>query len=147
MKEFTTATLREMSAWIHDHTRERSAWDRGVNEYADWMITHMMENLDQLNDDAYENSGSYAIDVCILDGAQSWTEASYGGCFLIYDHSIARMLCTPSELRRCKEGSRYPNKHETWLDVQARALFQASMRVHKAYAHIEALRASGKKEV
>lgn len=144
MKKFTVKTIREMSAYIHDTMRSRSAWDRGVNEYADWMLTHMMENLDYLNDEAFQNSESYAIDACILDGAQSWTEASYGGNFLIYDHSIARMLCTPSELRRTNDGSRYPNKRETWLDVQARALYQASLRVHNAWVHIERLRASGK---
>ena len=144
MKNFTTATIREMSAYIHECLPTRSAWDRGVNEYADWMLTHMMEEMESLNDDLQDMPAYMAIDNCLLNGAQSWTDASYGGSFLIYDHSIAQLLCTPSELARCKGGSRYPNKRETWLDVQARALFQASRRVYKAYKHIESLRAAGK---
>lgn len=48
---------------------------------------------------------------------------------LIYDGGIYETLCSPSELKRVtrKDGTLRDkaNNRETWLDVQARALFQA----------------------
>ena len=62
----------------------------------------------------------------LLNGATNWREYSYGGCALIYDADIAERLCSPSEYRKTRQGERAPNARETWLDVQARALGQAS---------------------
>lgn len=45
---------------------------------------------------------------------------------LIYDGDIAERLCTPSEYKRKRGGDFQPNSRETWLDVQARALYQAA---------------------
>jgi hypothetical protein len=57
---------------------------------------------------------------------------SYGGCSLIYDCDIAERLCSPSELKRTRDGERSPNAKEEWLDVQARALYQAARLVMRA---------------
>lgn len=40
-------------------------------------------------------------------------------------------VCTPSELKRTDGGMNAPNSRETWLDVQARALYQACNRIRK----------------
>lgn len=53
----------------------------------------------------------------------------YGGLALIYDEDIAKALCTPSELKRTNSGRNDPNPRETWMDVQARAYFQAYRRL------------------
>lgn len=75
---------------------------------------------------------SAMIEKALLNGADSWNSYSWGGCGLIYDYDIARHYCTPSELRKTRDGERRPNSREEWLDVQARALFQASNRVKRA---------------
>ena len=62
----------------------------------------------------------------LLNGASDWSQYSWGGCSLIYDGDIAERLCTPSELKKTRNGERRPNSREDWLDVQARALYQAS---------------------
>lgn len=62
----------------------------------------------------------------MLNGADSWSQYSWGGSALIYDGDIAERLCSPSEYKRSREGERRPNSQEEWLDVQARALFQAA---------------------
>lgn len=69
----------------------------------------------------------------MMNGAKNWKEYSYGGCALIYDKDIAETLCTPSELKRKRGGELQPNSTETWLDVQARALYQASRVAVWAY--------------
>ena len=79
----------------------------------------------------------------MLNGARDWNEYSCGGCSAIYDEHIARRLCTPSELRRTYYGNRRPNNRETWLDVQARALFQAAANIRRAAAALEATKAAG----
>lgn len=62
----------------------------------------------------------------LLNGAKDWKQASYYGCFYVNDEVIALTLCNNSELRITRDGKRKPSRNETWLDVQARALFQAS---------------------
>ena len=64
-----------------------------------------------------------------LNGANNWHQYSWGGCSLCYDKQIAERVCTPSELKRKHGGAYEPNSRETWLDVQARALYQACNRI------------------
>lgn len=97
-----------------------SAWKKGVKEYAADLLEDFSCSLRAVP----VTSGD--AQRVFLNGARSWEKFSYGGCALIYDGDIASRLCTPSELRRSLGGERNPNRSETWLDVQARALFQAS---------------------
>lgn len=98
-----------------------SKWSTGVNEYAEELQEFLAENKLEATK---EN---------LLNGASDWKQYSYGGSSLIYDYDIAERLATPSEIksRTRKDGSfnQMANTRESWLDVQARALYQASLRV------------------
>lgn len=96
--------------------RGRSAWSRGVRQYA----REMVERLDP--DTVLTRDTARRV---VLNGATNAREYSEGGCALIYDSDIAKRVCTPSELRRTKGGTRPPNRRETWLDVQTRAINHA----------------------
>ncbi len=96
----------------------RSAWSKGVKLYA-------LELLEELPAEQ-EFYGSPADKKELLNGADDWQQYSEGGCALIYDGDIAERLCSPSEYKRTKEGQNPPNARESWLDVQARALYQAA---------------------
>ena len=96
----------------------RSAWDKGIKLYA-------LELIEELPDDQ-EFYGSPADWKTLLNGAEDFTQYSWAGCSFIYDQDIAERLCTPSEYKRSRGGERRPNARETWLDVQARALYQAA---------------------
>ena len=61
----------------------------------------------------------------MLNGANNWDVYSWGGCSLIYNEDVAKRLCTPSELKKTRNGERRPNSREAWLETQARALRQA----------------------
>ena len=113
----TVKTIRDLL----ETSNPRSAWDKGVKEYA----LELLEALDA-NDEFH---GSPADKKSLLNGADDWNQYSWGGCSLIYDADIAERLCSPSEFKRCKGGDRRPNSREEWLDVQARALYQASRRI------------------
>ena len=102
----------------------RSAWKRGVRDYA-------IELVESLEPEAFETLDN--LKVGMLNGARSWYEYSWDGCSLIFDCDIAERLCTPSELKKTRNGERQPNSREEWLDVQARALYQASIEVIRAY--------------
>lgn len=65
----------------------------------------------------------------LKNGADGWEAYSWGGSALIYNSDIAERLCTPSELKKTRNGERRPNRDEEWLDTQARALFQAANRL------------------
>ena len=104
---------------------ERSAWKRGVQTYA-------VEIAETLADQAHEVEPTRAaIEHIALNGAANWSQYSWGGCSLIYDEDIAKLLCPPSTLKRKRNGALPPNSREEWLDVQARALTQASWRVFR----------------
>ena len=104
--------------------KARSAWDKGVTLYA-------LELLDNLRDlPAADNRQE--IKKALLNGTSDWREYSWGGCSLIYNGDIAERLCSPSELKRCRGGEWRPNRREEWLDVQARALFQACRLICRA---------------
>lgn len=98
--------------------KTRSAWDKGVTLYA-------LELLDNLRDLPAADSRQ-EIQKALLNGARDWDEYSWGGCSLICNSDIAERLCTPSELKQRKNGDLRPNQNEAWLDVQTRALYQAS---------------------
>lgn len=99
---------------------ERSAWRRGVKQYA----MDLIENLPDFQDLTPENCRGI-----LLNGAVSWKEWAYGGCGLVYDTDIAERLCTPSELRKKRGGELEPSSHESWLDVEARAVGQAASAI------------------
>lgn len=111
--------------------KTRSAWGRGVKEYA-------LELLEGLNE-AIEGGYFFADDLndpklvkkALLNGADNWSMYSWGGSALIYDGDIAERLCNPSELKKTRNGERRPNSREEWLDTQARALGQAASKVRE----------------
>lgn len=98
-----------------------SKWNDGVNKYAQ----ELRQDLKDENLEITEEN--------LLNGARNWKEYSYGGNSCIYDWEIAERLATPSEIksRTRKDGSlnSMANASESWLDVQARALYQASRKV------------------
>ena len=108
----------------------RSAWSRGVREYALELIDEYEEARDYNERDARDTA---ELKKWMLNGASDWNEYSWGGCSLIYNGDIAERLCTPSELKKTRNGERRPNAREEWLDTQARALYQAAERVCHAF--------------
>ena len=98
--------------------KARSAWKRGVIIYA----IEILDNMDDKEEITEKN---------LLNGAEDWHQYSEGGCSLIYDDEICYRLCTPWEIKRKRKGDLPPNSHETWLDVQARALHQAARLIMK----------------
>ena len=120
--------------------KQRSAWDKGVTQYALEMVEQLGE---QINGGCFEEldlTESKKVRAALLNGAANWSQYSWGGCSLIYDSDIAERLCNPSELKKTRNGERRPNSREEWLDTQARALFQAANRVCR---HIRTLEKSG----
>ena len=112
----TMKTNTELAALI-TAMPARSAWRRGVREYAIELVC---------NAEGPPLAGVADLKKELLNGARTWKEYSEGGCALIYDADIAERLCSPSEYRKTRNGERAPNPGETWLDVQARALGQAA---------------------
>jgi hypothetical protein len=95
-----------------------SAWNKGVKNYAKWLVW-------KLEDNKIESFALVELEDLMLNGADNWKQFSWGGCSLIYNEDIAKALCSPSELKKTRNGMRRPNPSEDWLDVQARALYQA----------------------
>ena len=106
--------------------KDRSAWDNGLTNYAIDLLEQ--SEHDEINSESEKD---------LLNGADSWNQYSYGGCALIYDADIAEALCSPSELKRKQGGELQPTSRESWLDVQARALHQAWIRIKRIIIRAE----------
>lgn len=105
----------------------RSKW-----EYAKELAESLTE-WDDVPKDAKE------LRTMLLNGAPDWSAYSYKGNSLAYNIDIAERLLTASEIKRCtnKDGLKeYPNSCESWMDVQARALFQASQQIANIFANL-----------
>lgn len=131
--ELESAEITSGNGSVFDRMRQaiesqpvRSAWGRGVKTYA----LEMIDNLEEYNGGEVPRGTREMID-WLLNGANDWKQASEGGSWLIYNGDIAQRLCSPAELKRVAGGKRQPNKRESWIDVQARALHQASNMVEK----------------
>ena len=99
-----------------EQRKDRSAWNKGVTAYA----LELLEDIEDNEEVTKER---------LLNGASDWNQYSWGGSSFIYDEDIAKRLCTPSELKKTRNGERKPNASEEWLDTQARALYQACNRI------------------
>lgn len=120
--------------------KQRSAWDKGVTKYALELVEQLGEQINGGYFEELDLTESKKVRAALLNGAADWSQYSWGGCSLIYNSDIAERLCNPSELKKTRNGERRPNSREKWLDVQARALFQAANRVCR---HIRTLEKSG----
>lgn len=132
-KQQLKTTVFEIMITELEARKDRSAWDKGVTLYAFELVEELRERAE------YEGRNPEAGKECrewMLNGADDWNAYSWGGSSLIYNGDIAERLCNPSELKKTRDGERRPNSREEWLDVQARALFQACNRVARLYRSI-----------
>ena len=120
-----------------DGMKQRSAWNRGVNEYAQGFVDDLEEWMENGYVSLEDIQNTNRLEEILLNGADNWSHYSWSGCSLCYNYQIAERLCSPSELKKTHNGMRDPNSQETWLDTQARALAQAYWRVRKAIARVK----------
>lgn len=119
----------------------RSAWDRGVKDFAVDMFDNYIERREIGKKDFFYDDTvriGKITEADLLNGAKNWSQYSHGGCALIYDSDICEALCNQSEKRKTRGGKLPPNDSEGWLDVQARALKQAALIVIEAVNRREA---------
>ena len=107
-----------------EEVKSRSAWEKGVKLYA-YDLVDVLEHLEEIEIE------SDNIKQTLLNGARDFKQYSWDGCSLIYNQDIAKRLCSPSELKKTRNGERKPNKNEEWLDTQARALAQAYLLIKR----------------
>ena len=113
--------------------KDRSAWNKGVTLYAWDLLDEIQERA---NHEHKEPENADELKEYALNGAESWEQYSLGGSALIYNGDIAERLCSPSELKKTRNGERRPNSREGWLDTQARALFQAYNRIRRIFQDV-----------
>lgn len=118
MEQKLTATIRQQII----NSLTRSAWDKGVLVYALELFDNYIEtsDIDSINQITEKD---------LLQGAKDWQQYSRGGFSLIYDEDICKRLSTPSEQKRTRYGELKPNSNKDWLNIQARALYQAAQIV------------------
>lgn len=124
----------------------RSYWGRAVQSDAIDMIENVLSDCGHVVDGVFSGTLSEFLASVVnhvgiinakIESVYSCMpyikESSRGGNWLIYNDDIAAHYCTPSELKRVthKDGTirDHANSREDWLDVQARAHYQALIRI------------------
>lgn len=121
-----------------EQQKQRSKWAKGVYEIA----IDRIEEMDSNQYITWYNLLNGALFAGLEENHKNiWSackDYSWGGCYLIYDEDIANLLATHSEAYT-KAGNLKdkPNKMEEWLDVQARAIYQAFRILVRNYKNIE----------
>ena len=143
MKEYKHIYVEEARRILESRV-DRSAWSRAVTKDAIDLLDTVNDRCEQVSRmfaETPEGGSAHVNDLFVSraslinimrNGADDWSDYSWGGCALIYDSDIAEHYCTPSELKKTRNGERRPNSREEWLDVQARALRQAARRAADA---------------
>ena len=133
MKKNNTELYQKYAEYIEKRTGYASAWGRGVKKYALDILDDLKQIADYEGEPLQLDGASFEqFEDVALNGAENWHDFSHGGLALIYDGDIAKRLSTKTELKKTNDGEKQPNSRETWLDVQARALYQAARLVYKA---------------
>ena len=111
---------------IVESRKERSAWGKGVKLYALELLEYLETGIEEnwIDPEVALSTGGLLLK-SLLNGATDWETYSEGGCALVYNKDIAERLCTVTELKKTANGLKAPNKVESWIDVQTRALIQA----------------------
>lgn len=144
--------LTEVLSTLQNQKPARSRWDRAVIEDAEEMIAEAIDNLRDNPEEAPRDLTALTAELLnvsvrtlkdwgrdngngdIKDLYRCAHHSSWGGSHLCYDYDIARHYCTPSELKRTRDGARRPNAREDWLDVQARAIYQALSKIRHLWS-------------
>ncbi len=128
--------FKELKKRVESH-KAASVWGKGVKAYASDLLDRLEEGIEG---NWFNDADILAPNLLIkelLNGAMDWLEYSKAGNALIYDKDIAERLCTPSELKQKKGGRLQPNSRETWIELQARALYQAASLILRNAKHIK----------
>lgn len=133
MEKLNNEQYKKYADYIEKRAGYSSAWGRGVKAYAIDLLDELKQAADYEGEALQLDGASFEqFEKMALNGAEDWRAYSWGGCAFIYDGDIAARLCTKSELKKTDNGEKQPNSREQWLDVQARALYQASRLLYKA---------------
>ena len=116
MKKTSAENLARLVRLETERRRPRSAWNRGVAEYAAEILAALDGDV-EISDDAEGRRR-------LLFGADGWETYSRSGSSLMYDNEIAERLLPPSRAARIGNSS-YGYMGMDWLEVQAVALRQA----------------------
>lgn len=121
-------TVAEIREAIKNHSM-RSSWGKGVRDFAEDLFDSYVREYKELEEEDVLTEKVTEED--LLNGAADWTQYSWDGCALIYDEDICKVLCSPNEQKRYRDGELKYRYAENWLDVQARALSDAAKLVRR----------------
>lgn len=119
----------------------RSAWDKGVRDYAIWYILGTIA-LDG-DDTERQHWDIHSLRELILNGAKdyqrpndeyrAWVRYSEGGCALIWNIDIAKKLLTPAKFEKEKKAIDNDTSDKNWCHIQAGALYQAAQLIYETF--------------
>lgn len=136
---------------LYHRQPKRGQWAKAVNEDARNMIAVLIEEAEDR--EPITNADDLTAEALNIPRDNDWIVkgrkgsdklwklvkyASEAGCFLCYNSQIAHRYSNPTELKRCDGGAKDPNRRESWIDVQTRAIYQAILLILRTYEEVKA---------
>ena len=107
--------------------KANSAWDKGVKNYCFEIIDNIKNNYNYHGEDL-KSFDFKSLQKLALNGADTWSQYSWGGCSLVYNWDILKALFSPSIVKKYENSDTIRGLH--LLDYQARALKFAMSKIY-----------------
>ena len=121
--EIVKALLKDL-----DHATKKK--DKAVFQYA----LELMDTYNyRANKEGRDAVATPELEKWLLEGADDWSQYSYGGCSLIATYDIIERIGTDKQLRKYEEDGCAWHDSEGWLDDQTKYLIKAKTRIIKYY--------------
>lgn len=106
----------------------RGAYQRGVYEYAFELLDNIADNYITTAEELEHLESITNLKERALNGAENWTQYSWGGCSLCYNYDILSRLFCKSIVKKYENADTVRGRH--LLDWQALAISKAFSKIN-----------------
>ena len=111
-----------------EQKRARGIYEKAICQYAFELVDNIADNYITTADELEHLENITNLKERALNGAENWTQYSWGGCSLCYNYDILSRLFCPSIVKKYKNADTVRGCH--LLDYQASALTRAFSKIN-----------------
>lgn len=122
-------TIEELKNKLNKEQKHaRGTYQRGVYEYAFELVDNIADNYITTAEELEHLESITNLKERALNGAENWTQYSWGGCSLCYNYDILSRLFCKSIVKKYENADSVRSRH--LLDYQADALSKAFSKIN-----------------
>lgn len=111
-----------------EQKKARGAYNKAIYQYIFELVDNIADNYITTADELEHLENITNLKERALNGAENWTQYSWGGCSLCYNYDILKRLFCKSIVEKYKNADTVRGRH--LLDYQASALSRAFCKIN-----------------